>query len=107
MKSAVAFFSPSVRLNPGENHILLTAEDNTGNANEKRIVIHRKKPEVYKNKYRLSLKITNFDHPLNADPGYLFQHQFLEKILNSSRFLVFFQSLPDTVVQGLKGYSNE
>jgi tetratricopeptide (TPR) repeat protein len=94
----IVFFSPSVRLAPGKNYIVIQAKDIDGNSNDKQIVIYRDISEVNKNEYRLCLKVTPFEHSVNRDPNLFFQNRLCQFLINSKRFSVILNELPKTII---------
>jgi tetratricopeptide (TPR) repeat protein len=98
----IVFFSPSVRLVPGNNHIVIKAKDIDGNINDKQIIIHRDISEIFKHKYRLCLKVTPFEYPVNRDPNHFFQNRLFQYLINSKRFSVILNKLPETIIHDIK-----
>jgi len=103
----LVIFSPSIQLSYGDNDITIEVKDHNGHTNAKTITIHRKIPEVYKASYRLNLKVSPFDYPHNQNPKTFFQQQLIQNFIDSQRFSLYLNALPDAMIKNIKQKSQE
>lgn len=89
----IVFFNHSVRLNKGENQLVIRTQNELGDENEKRISIRREIPEVFKPRYRCVFKTSPFEiHTFNSaedmQEEMLFQSLFVDSLMDRNRFQI-------------------
>ena len=92
-EGGIVFFNHSVRLSKGENQLVIRAQNELGDENEKRIIIRRKIPEIFKPRYRCAFKAYPFkNHAYDSGDGsgeeMLFQSLFMENLIARDRFQI-------------------
>ncbi|QTA90858.1 tetratricopeptide repeat protein [Desulfonema magnum] len=83
----VIFFNHSVRLNKGENRIIIRAKDVSGKETIREILIIRKIPELFKLKYRCVFKANSLEtYSPDKTEGNRFQPLFMDRLVERERF---------------------
>ena len=80
------FFNPQIDLFTGENEIKITAIDETGKKEEKKIIIFRGISEINKDKYLPSVIVSSFTNNFKNHISDIFDCYFKEQFIKKKRF---------------------
>lgn len=81
-------FNAFVRLNPGENRVMVEATDAKGRNVEKRLRIIRRIPEAFQLQHRYGISVHPFDFTEEDPERIRFQHDLLDSLLQPRRFRI-------------------
>lgn len=97
---ALFFFAHIVDLSPGENTVVIEAEDAAGNRSQRRLMIERKIPKGLMLEERLRLSVFAFEQKGRISPAaYAFQDDFIHAIIQHRRFQVVERQRLDLILQ--------
>ncbi len=102
-KGRYVFFGHLAELEPGENEILIQAEDAAGNAAERKISVDRKVPKALQLSERLSISVLPFDQSGEVSQfSTSFQDNLISALVNQNRFRIIERDKLDALLQEQK-----
>lgn len=99
-QGAMFLFTHIVDLSPGDNAVIIEAEDAAGNRSRRRLTIERRIPKGLLLEERLRLSVFAFEQKGRISPaGFAFQDDFIHEIVQQRRFQVVERQRLDLILQ--------